>query len=182
MARMIEVWHLWIIAGLVLWIIEIFTGGFVLGVFGTACLIVAPFAAANLPFKVLLLSFGVSAGGLSLGIRPLVVKHFYRRESDVLTNVDALIGKVCSVTEPIDHSSGTGTVKIDGESWRAVTPDESRIDIGSKVVVRAVEGCKVAVEVAIARNQCAACDRYRRLQMPFCGRCGNSLANDRSTL
>jgi membrane protein implicated in regulation of membrane protease activity len=54
------------------------------------------------------------------------------------------------VTEIIDHSSGTGTVKIGGELWRAVTPDESRVDIGQKVVVREVDGCKVAVEVVTA--------------------------------
>jgi hypothetical protein len=40
---MLELWHLWVIAGLALFIIEIFTPGFVMGVFGVACLVVAPF-------------------------------------------------------------------------------------------------------------------------------------------
>jgi len=36
---MLEPWHIWVIAGLLLWIIEIFTPGFVAGVFGTAALL-----------------------------------------------------------------------------------------------------------------------------------------------
>ena len=150
---MLEVWHLWVIAGLVLWIIEIFTSGFVIGVFGTACLIVAPFAGADASFKLQLLVFGAATGVMSLAIRPLLLRHFYRREPTVLTNVDALVGKFGLVTEIIDHSSGTGMVKIGGELWRAVTPDESRVDIGQKVVVREVEGCKVAVEVVTANHR-----------------------------
>jgi membrane protein implicated in regulation of membrane protease activity len=43
--------------------------------------------------------------------------------------------------------SGSGRVKVGGEVWRAVTPDESKVDIGQKVIIRGVEGCKVVVEV-----------------------------------
>jgi membrane protein implicated in regulation of membrane protease activity len=144
---MLELWHIWVIAGLVLWIVEIFTPGFVAGVFGTACLIVAPFAGTDFTFKAQLLVFGIATAVMSLGIRPLVLKHFCRAEAKISTNVDALIGKAGLVTETIDHASGTGRVKIGGEVWRAITPDESRVDVGVKVAVRAVEGCKVVVEI-----------------------------------
>jgi membrane protein implicated in regulation of membrane protease activity len=84
---------------------------------------------------------------MSLGIRPLILKHFYGREAKFKTNVDALVGKSGLVTEVIDHPSGTGRVKIGGEIWRAVTPDESHVEIGQRVTVREVEGSKVVVEV-----------------------------------
>ena len=57
---MLDAWQLWVIAGLVLWIVEIFTPGFVIGLFATACLAVAPFAGAGVSFKMQLLVFGVA--------------------------------------------------------------------------------------------------------------------------
>lgn len=147
---MFEPCYLWVIAGLVLWIVEILTPGFfVLGVFGTACLIVAPFASADASFKMQLLVFGVAVGALALGIRPLMMKYFYRREAKMRTNMDALIGKSALVTEDIDYRAGTGSVKIGGEIWRAVTSDETLVPAGQKVTVRKLEGCKVIVEVTI---------------------------------
>jgi membrane protein implicated in regulation of membrane protease activity len=145
---MLEVWHMWVIAGLVLWIIEIFTPGFVVGVFGTACLIVAPFVGADVTVKMQLLVFGIATAFLSLGIRPLILKYAYGREAKIKTNVDALVGKSALVTEVIDNASGTGRVRIGGEVWLAVTLDDSRIEIGQKVTVREIDGSKVVVEAA----------------------------------
>jgi len=149
---MLEVWHMWVIAGLVLWIIEIFTPGFVVGVFGAACFIVAPFAAADVTFKMQLLIFGISTGVMSLGIRPLVLKHFYAREAKIKTNIDALVGKTGPVTEVIDNALGSGRARIGGEVWRAVTSDDSRIEVGQKVTVREIDGCKIVVEATEAKE------------------------------
>lgn len=99
---MLEVGHIWIIAGLVLWIVEIFTPGFVVTVFSAACLIVAPIASASIHFKMQLLVFGIATAVISLTIRHLVLRHFYGRESKIKTNVDALVGESGIVTELID--------------------------------------------------------------------------------
>lgn len=143
---MFEVWHMWVIAGLVLWLIEIFTPGFVVGVFGTACLIVAPFACADVTFKMQLLVFGIATAAISLGIRPLILRHFYGREANIKTNIDALVGKAGLVTESIDNALETGRAKIGGDVWRAVTSDDSRVEVGQKITVREIEGCKLVVE------------------------------------
>ena len=145
-AQMLEAWHLWVIAGLVLWIMEIFTPGFVVGLFGTACLAVAPFAGAEVSVKMQLLVFGVATAIMTFAIRPLILKHFYGRDPKITTNVDALIGKSGFVTEIIDHPNGSGRVRIGGEIWRAVTQNESPVEIGRKVTVRKVEGNKLVVE------------------------------------
>jgi len=142
-----EVWHMWVIAGIVLWIIEIFTPGFVIGVFATACFVVVPFASSGMSLNFQLLVFGLSTGVMAFAVRPLILKYLYSREARIKTNVDALVGKSCAVIEAIDHLSGSGRVKVGGEVWRAVTPDESKVDIGQKVIIRGVEGCKVVVEV-----------------------------------
>ncbi len=145
---MLELWHIWITIGLVLWIVEIFTPGFVVGIFGTACLIVAPFAVMGFIFKVQLLVFGIAIAIMFLGVRPFILKHFYRATTMISTNVDALVGKTGHVTETIDYAPGTGRVKIGGEIWRAITSDGSRVDVGVKIAVCSVEGCKVVVEIA----------------------------------
>lgn len=145
---MLEPLHIWVIAGLMLWIVEIVTPGFVAGVFGVACLMVAPLAAAGFTFKAELLVFGLATAVMSLAIRPLILKYFYRAETEIRTNVHALIGETGLVTEIIDYAYGTGRVKIGGEVWRAITQDRSRVDVGAKVVVRAIEGCKLVVEMS----------------------------------
>jgi membrane protein implicated in regulation of membrane protease activity len=145
---MLEVWHLWVIAGLALFIIEIFTPGFVMGVFGVACLVVAPFAGKRASLNTQLLVFGIATAAMSLGIRPLIIRYLYRRESMNKTNVDALVGRTGLVTEAVDQALNRGRVRLGGEEWRAVTPDESKIEAGTKVIVKAVEGCKVVVETA----------------------------------
>lgn len=137
---------LWLISGLVLWIIEIFTSGFVMGLFGTACFIVAPFVGAGVSFTRQLILFGVSTAVLLVGIRPMVVKHLYKHGASQCTNVDALIGKTGVVIEEIDPADAKGRVRIGGEDWRAVTPDESRIEVSARVIVRRIDGCKVIVE------------------------------------
>ncbi len=145
---MIEAWHMWVIAGLLLWVFEIFLPSlFVLGVLGTSCLIVAPYAIIDESFKMQLLIFAIATAVMALGIRPLIMKHFYRREGNVKTNVDFLIGKSVLVTEDIDSVSETGRVKIEGELWRAVTSDESVVSVGQKVTILKVDGCKVIVKL-----------------------------------
>ncbi len=143
---MLDAWQLWVIAGLALWIVEIFTPGFVIGLFATACLAVAPFAGAGVSFKMQVLVFGVATVIMTLGVRPLVLNHFYGQDPKIRTNVDALIGKSGFVTETLDHQRGSGSVKIGGELWRAITQNESPVEIGRKVTVREVDGNKLVVE------------------------------------
>lgn len=143
---MLELWHIWIIAGLILWIIEIFTPGFVLGVFGTACLITSPFAWAGFSYVIQFLIFAVAVAVLSLFIRPIVLKHIDRNKGQAKTNIEALIGQSGLVVETIDNIKDTGYIKIYGETWRAISIDDTVINNGEKVRVRDIEGNKLIVE------------------------------------
>ena len=143
---MLAVWHLWALAGLLLWIVEIFTPGFVAGLIGTACLLAVPFAAAGAPLWLQLVVFALATALLALVVRPLVLRLFRRRGAEGATNVDALIGRTGLVTEGIDPDRGTGRVRLGGESWGASTEGGPPLEEGRKVVVRRVEGNKVIVE------------------------------------
>ena len=144
---MFELWHLWIIAGILLWILEIFSTYFVLCIFGTSCIVTALFAGLGFSLKVQLLIFCMVTAVMTLCIRPLILNYLYCRGSMSNTNVDALIGQAGIVTETIDHISGTGSVKIGGEIWRAISENESRVEIGQPVSIRKIAGCTAIVEI-----------------------------------
>ena len=60
--------------------------------------------------------------------------------------MDANIGRLAIVVEPIDNLRGTGRVMIGSVDWTARSEDGSVIAEGEKVRVLRVEGVKVCVE------------------------------------
>ena len=61
----------------------------------------------------------------------------------VPTNADALVGRVCTVTERIDPLEG-GRVKVGDVTWRAHC--EKEISAGTRVKILRIQGAKVIVE------------------------------------
>ena len=62
----------------------------------------------------------------------------------IKTNIDAIIGERCVVTEKIDNYAGCGQVKIKGQLWSARGVGEDDIfDEGDVLHVVAIEGVKV---------------------------------------
>lgn len=143
---MLEIWHVWILAGILLWILEIFTTGFILGIFGTSCFLVAILAYLKFSLPLQLFSYAVITIILSFSVRPILLKYFYRRDESIKTNVEALIGKEGIVTDIIDPLTGVGEVKIGGEVWRAHPMPGVSLEKGQRVIIRGVEGSKVIVE------------------------------------
>ena len=141
-----EWWHFWLIVGLILFIVEIFTPGFVMASFGTAAILTTIFAALGLSFKLQLLSFAVATLIVFFTIRPLLKKYFYRFDDPLRTNVHALIGKRGKVIERIDNSENSGRVQLGGEDWRARTIHDESIEVGEIVKVVRIEGATAFVE------------------------------------
>lgn len=90
--------------------------------------------------------FVVSSAVLLLCLRPLVRKYFNPRK--VAMNTDSYIGKVVLVTEDIDNLRGTGSVKLSGVEWCAVSKDGKAIAIDTPVRIVSVESTKLCVERA----------------------------------
>ena len=63
----------------------------------------------------------------------------------VPTNADALVGKICMVTEEIDSLEG-GRVKVGDVTWRACSERVEAIPAGRKVKILKIQGAKVFVE------------------------------------
>ncbi len=140
-----EVWHTWIVIAVVLFILEIFTPGFILACFGFGSLAGGLMDYLGLGFAYQILAFSIVSIALFYTIRPFVKKHLYKSGEQVKTNVDALVGQIGIVDEKIDPIEHTGRVDVGGDNWKALSIDDSVIDKGRKVEVKKVEGIKVFV-------------------------------------
>lgn len=69
----------------------------------------------------------------------------YIKAKAVPTNADALVGRICSVTETIDPVEG-GRVKLGDVTWSARSGQGDAIAAGTLVRVLKIQGAKVIVE------------------------------------
>lgn len=95
------------------------------------------------PLWVQIMVFGAVSLILLLLTRPLVKRLI--KVKPVSTNADRLIGKAAIVTESIYNLKAHGTVVISGITWNARSEDNSEIEKGEKVIIKAIEGSKLIV-------------------------------------
>ena len=77
-----------------------------------------------------------------LFFRRLVTSKMNVKETK--TNVDAIVGEKCIVTERVDTFAGCGQVKVRGQVWSARgANDEDAFEIGDTLQVIAIEGVKL---------------------------------------
>src|SRR5438445_9890869 len=79
-------------------------------------------------------------------VRPFLLKHIHSESHGVRTNVDALIGRIGTVSERIDPVTGKGRVPVEGEDWRGASIMDTPIDAGDRVMVVRVEGTTLFVD------------------------------------
>lgn len=83
---------------------------------------------------------------LSLIVTRPLVKKFTKRKIQP-TNADRNIGAKAIVLEDIDNTAGTGAVNVRGVVWTARSINGERIEKDANVVVKAIEGVKLLVQV-----------------------------------
>ena len=71
-----------------------------------------------------------------------------REKKTVHTNADRFIGAEGVVLEKIEPIENKGQIKAMGQIWSAKGKDGVEIDIGEKVVIKAIEGVRAIVEKA----------------------------------
>lgn len=77
-----------------------------------------------------------------LFFRRLVMARMNTEETK--TNVDAIVGEKCIVTERVDTFAGCGQVKVKGQVWSARgAVDEDTFEVGDTLQVIAIEGVKL---------------------------------------
>ncbi len=135
---------LWLIAGVVLILTEVFTLTLVLGLVGVGALAAAAVAFAGLGAAAQLIAFAATSTALLVFVRPPVKKVLDRGGTSERTDPRALTGASAVVVERV--SEETGQVRINGELWRARPyAGNAPIESGSPVSIAAVEGATLLV-------------------------------------
>ena len=74
--------------------------------------------------------------------RDIVMKKISSNDSK--TNIDAIIGEKCVVTERIDNFAGCGQAKVKGQIWSARGAHEDDVfEAGEVLTIVAIEGVKL---------------------------------------
>ena len=136
---------IWLIALIVLIVIELATMGLTTIWFALGALVAAITAALHAPVVLQVVLFLVISIVSFIFTRPLAVKYFNRDR--VRTNVESLIGRQGVVISEINNVEGIGQIQVGGQEWSARTRMVGMtVPVGTVVVVYAVNGVKLIVE------------------------------------
>lgn len=137
----------WLIAGILLFVFEIFTLGFFLACFGMGAFAAIIPAALGLSI-VWQTVFFIVASLLSLFLlRPFMQKRAQKALPHVSTGADALVGRKVLVTETIDPTTDKGRVAVDGDVWTARSLTGEVIEKGMRVEIVSYESIVLNVVV-----------------------------------
>ena len=143
---MIEIWHVWLIAGLVCFGVEMLTPEFVMGSVGFGCLGAGAAAFFGAPVNGQLMAFILVTLALMFAIRPRVKRWLHRGGDPRQTGVAALVGQIGKVEEAIPGGEDAGRVHLGSESWRAVSSIGKPIEVGDSVRVVSVDAATLSVQ------------------------------------
>ena len=145
----IEVWHIWIIVAVLLFIVEIFAPTFLASCLAIGCIAAGIFSSFDFGIKFQLISFSIGTLTSFFGVRPFMLKYAHKKSDNVKTNIDALVGKVGRVTVTIDSSQNQGRVIVEGDDWRAETENNEMINEGERVEVLKINSTILIVKPII---------------------------------
>lgn len=138
-----ELWQIWCIAGVGLFILEIFTPLLFFMNLAIACFFAAIIAALGLNLTFQVAVFGVLSAFFLLFLRPILTKQ----RNGGKTGIEGkYIGKIAIAVQKIDKHGGR--IKIYGEEWQAQSLDDEVIEIGSEVTIIRNESLMMFVKAA----------------------------------
>lgn len=142
------IWILWLILGVGLMVAEIFTLGFVLFWFGIGAVAAALVAFAGGGIIWQMITFLAVSSVLTMLSRTIFANYFSLDDkSMVKTGVDALPGKIGTVTQNSAGALNEGAVRLYGSTWTAFPVEgEDPLKEGEKVEVVEVRGSSIYVK------------------------------------
>ncbi len=135
----------WLIAAIILFVLEIITPGFVLANFAVASMAAAVAAWFGAAIELQVIVFVVAALVSFVSIRPLLRRTLLKEPALVPTGTDALVGRQAIVTDAIPRPPATGRVKVDGDSWAAISASGEPIAENTVVTVQKVDSTTLIV-------------------------------------
>ena len=137
-------WHLWLIAALVIGLLEIFISGYVILWFAFGAAAAALCAAMGLSLSVQVAAFTIVSLLLTAFSRTLFRKFLFRASRNVAHGAESFLGTRAVVTVAIPPS-GFGEVRMNGELWTAFS-SEGEIHVDENVIVDGVDGLRLSVK------------------------------------
>ena len=140
-------WIPWLILGVALIVAEIFTLGFVLLWFGIGAIAAAVVGMLGGGIFLQFLVFAIVSVTLTAMSRTILAKYFSHDEKNAMkSGVDALPGKIGTVSLASKGALNEGAVKVFGSTWTAYPIEgESELVEGEKVEVVEVRGSSIYV-------------------------------------
>jgi membrane protein implicated in regulation of membrane protease activity len=141
----VDAWIIWVVAGCLLGVGEMHTGGFFLAPFAVGALVAALVSLSGVGLPLALVVFLLASLMVLLTLRPLARRHRHLPPA-IRTGAAALVGRNAVVLERIANQEGVGCVRIDGEVWTARSYDEDEvIPAGERVQVVEIRGATALV-------------------------------------
>ena len=135
---------LWLVAGVVLILVEIFTLTVFAGMVGVGALAAALAAALGAPVVVQAGAFVLTSTGLMVFAREPVQRALNKGGSSPSADPRSISGMTAVVVERVTETSGQ--VRVHGELWRARPyAGTAPVEVGETVSVAAVEGATLRV-------------------------------------
>lgn len=138
-------WMFWLIAAGLFFVIEIATVGFLVFWLGIGAILAMITSFITNSFVIQFVVFLISSTLLIIFTKPLINK-FVKIPEEVKTNAYSIIGKRAIVVIPINNTTGTGQIKIDGELWSAKSFNDENIPKNAEVEILDITGVKAVVK------------------------------------
>lgn len=134
----------WLIALVVLLIIEIITLGLTTIWFAGGALVAFLAALLGMNTIIQVILFLAVSCILLVYTRPLAAKYF--NTNRIRTNSEGLIGKEAKVIAKIDNFNQQGTAMVNGQEWSARSVDDQIIEPEEHVIILEISGVKLIVK------------------------------------
>ncbi len=140
-----HVWLIWILVSVVCLMLELGSGDLFILCFAIGGLGASLTAAIGMGIIPQLIAMALCSLLSIYFIRPVALRYLHRNDENRVSNADAIIGRIGKVSQTIEEK-GFGRVSIDGDDWKAVSQDGSKIETGAQVKVMARDSIIITVE------------------------------------
>lgn len=140
-----EIWHYWVLAAILFFLLEIFIPSFLMASIGIGCIAAFFGAVIKAPFPIQMVLFIIGTTASFVSIKPIMKKYAYSKKA-LKTNASGLIGRIGKVKEEINDKNNTGCVAIDGDLWTSISANDEIIAVGEKVRVLSLNSIILTVE------------------------------------
>jgi membrane protein implicated in regulation of membrane protease activity len=141
----VEYGYFWLCLGVILVILETLGAAFALVSLGVGAILTGVVAFMGILSFTWLLALFAIVSLATFGLTRPLLNRITATGNHIKTNVEALVGRVGIVSQPIAGKTSPGYVKASGDEWRALSLSGEPIAQGTEVEIRKMEGATVFV-------------------------------------